>query len=388
MDNTIERVYKAGLKFLVPLTPEETYRTIVREAMRLVNGGSGVIVLEKEGQLQTVYKASPKNFPPLKTRKKGFTYRAFKTHKSFVIHSSGFSKAHPELVSAGVQSIAFIPLAYRNKSIGVLIVRSHSGGHFTRNEPLILQLFGSMASLAIRKTQLYDEARKTLETRDLFISMAAHELRTPITTIIGYSQLLATKFPKDQNPESRWIEELCWEANRLKDLVNELLETNRIKNGHQFHYIFSECHVVEVLNRAISAFNFDHQGRKLHFNNTLKEGEDKLVGDFDRLFQMISNLLDNAAKFSPPDKMIQVTMKANTSYLIIRVKDSGYGIENKILPRIFERFYRGDKNAPEGMGLGLFLAKNIVTQHRGDINIRSKIGKGTTIEIRLPRTKL
>lgn len=385
MDNYLAKVYKAGLRFLVPLSPEKTYSIIVNEAMRLVGGNSGIIMLLIEGELKPVYHLAPPLRLTHTPRKNGLTYKAFRTRRAFVAHSN---EIHPDSVKAGIKSVIFIPLAYRNRSIGVLVIRSFKEDYFTQDNLAILKLFGSIVSLAIRKVQLYEEVKQALEASDLFLSMAAHELRTPITTIIGYSQLLASKFPKDKSAESRWIEELCWESDRLKDLINELLETNRIKTGNQFHYVFSECHVTKVIDRAISTFNFGHPGRILHLDNKLKKGEDTIVGDFDKLQQMVSNLLDNAAKFSLPDKEIQISLDQNASYLIIKIKDLGQGIEGKALPRIFERFYRGNKNAPEGMGLGLFLAKNIIAQHHGSINIRSKVGKGTTVKIKLPKAKL
>ncbi|EKD85290.1 MAG: multi-sensor signal transduction histidine kinase [uncultured bacterium] len=385
MDNTLEKVYKAGLKFLVPLTPEETYRTIVHEAMKLVGGESGAIMLEKDGQLQVAYSASPASFPHVSTRKKGFTYRAFKTHKSFVIHSSELSKIHPETVTGGVKSVAFIPLAYRNKSIGVLKVRSHSGGQFTHNEPLILQLFGSMASLAIRKTQLYDETRKALKTRDLFISLAAHEFRTPLTTIGGYVQLLADKLPQ-KDPQSKWVEELYWEVERLTSLVNELLETSRIKES-KFQYVWRECRLKSIIKKTITAFQFKHLNHELVFVDKLHDDEDTVVGDFEKLLQVITNLVDNGAKFSDPGTKIVVSLQSRIPYLILTIKDQGRGIAEEDLPRIFEGFYRGNKVTERGMGLGLFLAKSIVEAHRGSIKIRSRVGKGTVVEVKLPRVK-
>lgn len=387
MDNYLAKVYKAGLKFLVPLTPEKTYSTIVQEAVKLVDGNGGIIMLLVEGALKPVYHLSPPqiglltNYP----RKNGLTYKAFRTRKAFVGRPH---EIHPDSVKAGIKSIIFIPLAYRNKSIGVLVIRSFQINYFTQDKLTILKLFGSIVSLAIRKMQLYEEVKKALEARDLFLSMAAHELRTPITTIIGYSQLLAGRLPKDQSAESKWVEELCLESDRLKDLINELLETSRIRTGNQFHYNFSECHVEKVLNRTISSFNLGHPDRRLHLVNTQKEGEDKIVGDFDKLFQVFSNLLDNAAKFSSTDKKIKVSLKDNASYLIIRIKDSGSGIHSKVLPKIFDSYYRGDKNEPEGMGIGLFLAKNIIARHHGSISIRSKVGKGTTVEVKLRKAKL
>lgn len=384
MDGSLEKIYKAGLKFLVPLTPEETYRIIVHEAIKLVSGDHGSIFLEEEGHLKEV--CSSLSDSSLKVRRRGFTYRAFDKRISFVIGVKQLERAHPHTLVKGIKSVIFIPLSYKNRSIGVLSVRSNIEGKFDKNEPDILKLFGSMASLAIRKTQLYNEEKKALETRDLFLSMAAHEFRTPLTTISGYAQLLASKSSKKNSTQSRWIEGLLLEAARLTTLVNELLEISRIHSG-KFQYVLRECSLEEIIKRAILAIKFSYPDRKFVFQNKIDSGKDIVVGDADKLLQVFINLLDNAAKFSAPETEIIITLKFRSPYLVIMVKDHGRGIENKDLPRIFDSFYRGNKTGV-GMGLGLFLANAIVEQHHGTINIHSKIDKGTTVEVLLPNYSL
>lgn len=383
--NYLEKIYEASLKFLVPLTPEETYRTIVQEAMKLVGGESGVIVLEKNGKLQRVYKESPKGFPSLRMRKEGYTQKAFREQKALVVHSNELSKVRPKLTAAGVKSNAYIPLAYRNKSIGVLIIRSHSNGYFNQDEPLILQSFGTMASIAIRKAQLYDETIKALQTRDLFVSMAAHEFRTPLTTIGGYSQLLMSKLPTD-TPQSKWAKELHWEVGRLTSLVNEFLDVSRIQGG-KFHYAFQEHSLNQIIQKVISEFQFEKSEHKLIFRNKLDEAEDKIICDFEKILQMINNLVENAAKFSDPGKDIEITLTSKSPNLILIIKDYGIGISRRNKSRIFEAFFRRDDAERGGIGLGLFLAKSVVEAHRGIIKVYSKVGKGTSIEVKLPRVK-
>lgn len=385
MDNALEKIYKAGLKFLVPLTAEETYATIVHEAIKLVRGDEGVIFLEEDGSLREAYSSIPNHSTEI--RKRGFTYKAYIKRETFILNTKQLVDAHPNIIKTGIKSVIFIPLSYKNKSIGVLVIRSDKEEGFASNEPDILKLFGSMASLAIRKTQLYDEAQKALEVRDLFLSMAAHEFRTPLTTISGYVQLLANKLPGNLNPQSRWVEELSWETNRLTSLVNELLEISRIKGG-QFQYIWRECHLLQVLERAIHAFNFNYPNRKLTFKNKLKNNHDVVVGDFDKLLQVVTNLLDNAAKFSSPSEEILISLSMRSPNLIMTVKDLGQGIDSKDLSNIFDGFYRGSNVSGEGMGLGLFLAKSIMAQHRGYISVRSKLNKGTVVEVGLPRVKI
>lgn len=232
----LERIDRSALRFLVPLTPELTYTVIIEEALKLVNGDEGYIALEKRNELFIVH-AYPETLMSLKMRKKGFSYKAYSERKAFVTYLEDYKDIHPELVEAGIQSTIFIPIAYRNKSVGVMNIMSrHRSKRFSGKELSVLKLFGSLASLAIRKTQLYSETKLALEMRDLFLSMAAHEFRTPITTIGGYAQMLRSKM-KQGSSEKVWIEEIYKETQRLARLVNELLEVNRMKTGHlQFHF--------------------------------------------------------------------------------------------------------------------------------------------------------
>lgn len=386
MEEILEKIYKAGLKFLVPLNPKEVHALIVEEALELVGGEFGSILLEQDGELHRVYASAPSLYK-IKPRKRGYTYGVFKTRKPIILSSKEIAKVHPEIKQTQAQADIIVPLSYRHKSIGVLSILSSKRDRFTSRELNILKLFGQMASLAIRKSQLYDETRQALETRDLFISMAAHELRTPLTSINGYVQLLYSKLAGGDNVESRWIEQLYWESVRLTNLVSELLEINRIKSG-QLNYQFKECSLREVIKRALVDLKFAHPKRRVVFEDRLNSYSDRVIGDFNKLLQMISNILENAIKFSSASSRVFLTLKGKSQALIVEVKDQGKGISEEEMGKVFEGFYRGKDTQTEGMGIGLFLAKNIVIRHHGTINLRSKPNKGTTVNIRLPRAKL
>jgi|Napbiome12C3dose_1001474.scaffolds.fasta_scaffold00001_297 signal transduction histidine kinase len=384
--SNLEKIHKAGLKFLVPLSQEDLFKTIVHEAVNLVNGDGGIVIIPDGDQMKIVYELMPPSAPPLpRIRSKGFAYRAFKKRQVFVVHKEEMAKERPEVAGFGVGSRIYIPLAYRSKSIGVLVIRSYKKRFFNKDEPDILKLFGSMASLAIRKTQLYEETRKALETRDLFLSMAAHEFRTPLTTVGGYAQLLKNKFHKNSS-ESKWVRELYWEVNRLTSLVNEFLEASRIQT-EKLHYKLHLYSLRKIIEKAISEFKFTRNQHKIIFRNHLLDSSDKIVCDFEKILQMINNLIENAAKFSEPGTKIVITLKSKVPYLVFTLRDYGIGIPKEEQPRIFDAFYRrGTEQA--GTGLGLFLAKSVVEAHRGFITVHSKIGKGTTFEVKLPITKL
>lgn len=384
MDKILEKVYNSGLRLLSHLELEETYKLIAEEGMKLVNADYSSILLEKNGQLKRVYATSPVLFQ-IKPRQRGYMYSVFKTHKPLILASRSTVKIHPEIKALNINSDLIVPMTNRNKTIGVLTFMSKEIDFFTKKDINTLKLFGQMATLAIRKAELYDETRKALESRDLFISMAAHELRTPITTISGYTQLLHTRLAGSNTQESRWVEELLSETTRLTSLVNELLEAERIKTG-QFHYVFHTYSLREIIRRAAVNFNFTYPNSKLALKDLLNQ-DDTVIGDFDKLLQALGNVLENSAKFSAPGKEIILTVSQNSRYSMIKVRDQGQGIAKKDLIGIFEKFYRASNQSQEGMGLGLFLAKSIIDAHKGKIKIRSQENKGTEVEIKLPRIK-
>lgn len=386
MPDTIEKVYRSGLKFLAPLNAQETYRAIVLEAMKLVNAEHGSILLMKDGKFTRVYATNPLFFN-VNPRPKGWNYKVYKSGKPKMIRIQQLSRIHPEFKDTALRSVLLIPLTNHGKTIGVLSVLSSKEAYFTIRDLKILNLFTPMASLAIRKTELYEEVNQALEARDLFISMASHELRTPLTAVNGYINLIQSKVNGKDQTLSRWVDSLSAESLRLTLLIKELLEINRIKSG-RLHYYLKVCHLIEVINRAISNFSFSYGDRIVHSSISVREKSDTVIGDFDKLLQVVINALENAAKFSPKDKHIWLSLKSRRDDLVITVKDEGIGIKKEELSEILKNFVRGSNTDTEGMGLGLYLVNEIVTRHQGNLNIKSTLNKGTKVEITLPKARI
>ncbi len=386
METTIEKIYRSSLKFLEPLKIDETYAIITEEALRLVGAHYGSIYLGVDGQLSRVY-ISSRELSKLTIRKRANTYRCFTERRAILADISDTGSAHPAMREMGIESTIFIPLFYRDVSFGVLTVHTKKKEHFTKDDLDILKLFGAMATLAIRKTQLYDETKQALDTRDLFISLASHELRTPLTTISGYIQLLHSRLAGKATPESRWIEDLSYESLRLTKLVQELLAINQIKSG-QLQYIFKEYRVSDIVKRAVKDLKIAYPEYKIILNDETHRGSDIIVCDFDKLLQVLINIVNNAVKFSPAKKEIEVGVKSKSPCIIVSVKDHGKGISKQDLPKIFEGFYKGKNHYKGGMGVGLYLAKDIIDRHHGLIKVKSRLNQGTTVEISLPRAEI
>lgn len=381
-DINYEEIYDSALKLLYQLTPEKTYTTIVNEAKKLVGAIHCSIFLFEDGELKRVFTSYP-YLHQIKTRKQGKLFSVYKTQKPYIISSKKLTGIHSEFKDISFGSSIAVPFTYSNKPFGVLSLLSRKNVIFKNNDLSKLLLFGSVVSLAIRNMQLYSEVKKSLDERDLFISMAAHELKTPLTTIFIYSQLLLRKNQGSKYSDTQIKMKLSGEIKRLTNLVNELLQVNQIKIG-SLKFVFRKCDLCSVVDAAVTAFESVNTGYKINFKNELKNKYCFVKGDFDKLFQVVTNLLNNAAKFSPKNVPIDIVLRYESSKYLLTVTDHGSGIKRKDLPRIFERFYKGNSEEKDGLGLGLFLVKNIIDQHNGEISVTSKLNKGTTFSILLP----
>jgi K+-sensing histidine kinase KdpD len=383
--NILEKINKACLKFLVPLSLEETYATIVDEAIKLVDCDDGLIVRNFQGNLKTVYGSSV-SAASYQVRQDGNSRKSLNDHKIMIMQYDEIKRL-PTRKTTDVLSVIFVPLSYKDLSEGVLILRSKNEKHFSEKEMRILELFGSFASLAVKKNELYEETKSALEVRDKFISLASHELRTPLTSINGYIQLLHSRIGQHDTSEAKWVRELYSESKRMTNLVHELLEINRIKQG-QLQFILRETHITDIVTQAIHDCQITNEGRKLTLLNKLQVKNDIVIGDSDKLLKVVSALIENALKFSPEHSEVLISLSSKQQFIVLRVSDKGSGIAREDMAKIFDGFYKVNDNQGEGMGVGLLLAKHIIQHHKGMISVQSEVKKGTTVEVRLPQQKL
>lgn len=350
--------------------------------MKLVGAKYGSIFLPKNGVLERAYASSPALYQ-IKTRKKGKTYTVYKSKTPYILQLKGLQKIHPEFIDLGVESDIGIPLSYGNITIGVLSVLSPKNIIFTKDDLNILKIFGPLATLAIHKSHLHNELLEALEVRDLFISTAAHELKTPLTTIFAYTQLIAKDVDSKRIPKSNYIKTLSLEVIRLSKLINELLEVDRVKKD-KLKFVLKKCDLLKITQRAIDDFFYIYPDYIISFKNNTGKENAFVRGDSDKLLQVVTNLLNNSVKFSPKGSKIEVLLKKTSQDCILQITDKGKGISKDDLPHIFNKFYKGLNSTKSGMGLGLYLVKHIIEKHKGKITAISEINQGTTITITLP----
>jgi signal transduction histidine kinase len=237
-----------------------------------------------------------------------------------------------------------------------------------------------------RLARTFNEMLSSLEEayrlQQRFVADAAHELRAPLTAILGNLDLLSRASGMSAEERSEALEYADAEARRLSRIVSELLTLARADAGQRLEK--RPVDLDRVLLDALADMRTVARGRRLEVENF----EPAVVqGDADRLKQLLVNLMDNALKYSPSDALVTIELRNSFGEAILTVRDDGIGISADDLPHVFERFYRADparSRDPGGTGLGLAIAKWIVEQHEGAISIESSTGLGATVTVRLP----
>lgn len=379
----LRQMYTSALKFLTPLTPKETYKTIVEEACHFIGGDDGLILLEKNGHFEIVYSSSA-TAARVAVRPRGFTYTAYETSEPFVLYPEDFAPIHPQIAEQGIKSAIFIPLSYHNNAIGVLAIRSRKYKKLSQEELDGLSVFGSLASLSIRKTQLYADTQAALETRNLFIALAAHELRTPLTSLTMFAQILQKEVSRGKMPNEVYVKNITRETKRLTSLVNALLQVNQVERD-QITYLFKKERLRSILKHVSKSFSLTNPKYTLTMIDSLDGKNDVIHADKQKIFQVFNNLLQNAAQFSSPQDPITMNVRETKDRYEVRIVDKGEGISKEELAKIFNQFYKVPTNKKDGMGLGLFLSKSIMEHHGGEITVDSTKNVGTKVTLSFPK---
>ncbi|WP_207421122.1 sensor histidine kinase [Desertivirga brevis] len=250
---------------------------------------------------------------------------------------------------------------------------------------LIVAIGGSFCYELINKLQsTKEELARQNYVKEEFMSIAAHELKTPLTSMKAGLQVL-DKFTRS-NPQAHKVQPFVFnsnkQVNRLINLVNELLDVTRIEQG-KLTISKKKTNLAELINEAVaeasSLFNHD-----IIYTKPLEETA--VMADPQRMLQVLINLLSNAAKYSPKATEVHLWMEVENQEVRVFIRDFGVGIPKEKIPILFQKFYRVYENETviQGLGLGLFICKQIVNGHDGDLGVTSYVGEGSTFWICLP----
>jgi signal transduction histidine kinase len=272
-------------------------------------------------------------------------------------------------------------------------VHDRTAGLATANQALRAEIAerqrveGERAKLLVREQQARADAEAAVYVRDQFLSIASHELKTPLTSLLGNTQLLRRRAARDKTlaeHNQQVLGVIEQQAIRLKKLIDALLDISRIQNGQ---LILSQQPIdLEALaQRMVREVQPILQQHTIEFAGL---GAPLMVeGDELRLEQVLQNIIQNAVKYSPSGGTISVQVNAKNGHAYVSISDQGIGIPQPALKQLFQRFYRAENAEARqisGMGVGLYLVKEIVKLHGGTIEVDSTEGVGSTFTIRLP----
>ena len=292
------------------------------------------------------------------------------------------------------QSVTFLPISVaEQRPIGVLAIVLAPADEFTPVVDDDLIQLAEIVTVSIARARAYDEAvadraraERTLQSKDEFLSALSHELKNPMTPILGWAFALSSgTLPADK--QNLALEQIIRNVRFLHYLVEDLSDTMRISSG-KFRLEFAETRIQDVAREALTAIQHVAESKKLRTSTDVAEGIPPFMADFRRLHQVLINLLNNAVKFTPEGGSIALRIQKRDGLVECVVSDTGKGIEPKFLPFVFDKFRqekRTSKVHPTGLGLGLAIVREIVDLHGGSIAAFSEgIDKGTTFVVRLP----
>jgi PAS domain S-box-containing protein len=285
----------------------------------------------------------------------------------------------------------YVPLQVRGRTLGVvsLFTTSESGRRLLQEDLAVAEEIARRLALAVDNARLYAQARDAIRARDEFLSLASHELRNPVAAISGTAQLVQRARQRNQLDDTtteRYMSVIERTAAHLATLTEDLLDVGRLQQG-RLPLRFAETDLSELV-RGVLARHSSHAA-ETPVSVDLPSEPCSVQADADRLEQVITNLLENATKYSPHGGPIEVRLSCQDQNIVLSVRDYGIGFPPSAAERIFEPFGRAanatERNIP-GLGLGLYISRQIIERHDGRLWAESLgEGRGTTFYVSLPR---
>jgi signal transduction histidine kinase/ActR/RegA family two-component response regulator len=299
--------------------------------------------------------------------------------------------AAPVLDELGCESLMVVPMTAGGHVFGTIAIASTSATrHYDRNDLAIAVELGLRAGFAIDHARLYRTAQAANRAKDEFLATLSHELRTPMTSALGWASMLRIG---DLAEETRQLaaETIERSIRTQAKLIDDIFDVSRIVTG-KLRLQVAPVDLEHVIRAAVETMRPGMQAKSLRLEIAFENGEEILLGDGSRLQQVIWNLLSNAVKFTPQHGLIRIEVRRPSAEIVeVSVRDSGQGISKRLLPFVFDRFRQGDSSATRahsGLGLGLAIVKSIVEMHGGTVSAESAgEGEGSLFTIRLPRAE-
>ena len=382
------------------LDVERLLRLIIKMAAQLVHSVGASIILEdaRTGEL-TIHAATGPKSKELRNMRVpvqgSIAGTVFKTREALIVQNTGTDDRHYDEIDRDVdfrtQSILAVPMVFKNRAIGVLeAVNKRSQDQFNKHDMRILATLADQAAVAIENARLVAELQEAnVRLADVdriksdFIAIASHELRTPLGLILGYATFLREDA---SGTASKQLDAVLRAATQLKLLIDDMANLGHLEAGSAGLHL-SDFDLRNVIRECIDAQQQFAIAKSLQISKSLPSSALDLHADHEKTRIILMNLLNNAIKFTPASGRIEVAARQQALNVITSVTDTGIGIPQAELDRIFDRFYQVEPHLTRyegGMGLGLSIARGMVELQGGRIWVESVDGHGSRFTFTLP----
>ena len=377
---------------------DQAFDAFIREVRGLLPFDRIAIVLSENGvaQVMAVAGEGAENvLPPGSGRPIHGTLLEQLLRTNQTVYRRDMSSAdYPEedqFLALGLHCRLATPLLQGARAIGMLSLVRKEPDAFSPADIELAGLLGRLVASAVQNIRAYETERKTVEElrrlsalRADFVSLVSHELRTPMAAVIGAARTLQQRW-RELSPDQResFLELIAGETNRLAELIGDVLDTSRIEAG-TFSFRFQEVDLGQLVHDTVATAQVGQDEVRLRAD--VPSALPEIRGDRDRLRQVLTNLIDNAIKYSPAGGQVDVRAYPENGRVLVDISDQGPGIAKADQKLIFEKFGRvtGSGATRPGTGLGLFIARSIAEAHGGGLEVQSSPERGATFTLDLP----
>jgi signal transduction histidine kinase len=280
-----------------------------------------------------------------------------------------------------------VPIRYQERTVGLLFLRCNNKLMPRFDNVEFAGRLADRAAIAIENARLYEQVRQANAAKSEFISCVSHELRTPMTSIRGYAEMLEKGMVGTLSTQQmEFASTIRRNAERMQVLVSDLQDVSRIETG-KMRLELAPTAVADALDSALQATQAQIDARSQHLEVEIADDMPPVFADRSRLAQILINLLSNAHKYTPQGGHISVRADVQGDFVECTVTDTGVGISPQDRQSLFTKFFRSEDPAVRetpGTGLGLCIVKSLVELQSGEIEVKSELGKGTTVRFTMP----
>jgi signal transduction histidine kinase len=409
-DKTLQILFEIDRVVSQSLDLAEIFKVALAKSIQVTSSDAGAIYLLEEDGMKLKIKTSfgiSADFARAVSEIKvgeGIAGTSAQIKKPFVTDIDHYPTRDflPLLEKEGLATLVGTPLTAKGKVVGAMNLANRRRRIFSKDDLDVLASIGSQIGVAIENARLYHEARlsyqklqsayeelKSLDRmKSEFLSNVSHELKTPLVSVRGYSELMRDeKVGALTATQKKSLEAIIRNTDRLTRLIDSLLFLSMQQMGKpEIKMKPKPQSIDEIITASMADMKVQAEKKNLSMIKTVP-ADLMVMGDRDRLTEVFLNLIDNATKFTHPDGKITISAWKEGENVHITVTDTGVGIPENVMPYLFQRFYQVDASLTRkygGIGLGLYICKSIIDAHNGGIWIESKVGKGTAVHILLP----